>query len=120
MQNSYKVFKIIKKNDLKKSLFLIDIEGGEFELFNNKNIKTLKQSFFLIEIHEFSKAKKQIKNNFFNLLKKNFQVEIIKNSERNPFNFKFLSDLNDDERWLIMSEGRPSEMEWLFCYPKKI
>ena len=24
----------------------------------------------------------------------------------------------DDERWLVVSEGRPNEMEWLLCYPK--
>lgn len=114
-----KVFKLLSEKDLKKSLFLIDIEGSEFELFNNENVKKLKNSFFIIEIHEFIKVEKKLKKNFFNLIKKNFNIELIKNSERNPFNFEFLNDLNDDERWLLMSEGRPSEMYWLFCFPKK-
>ena len=46
------------------------------------------------------------------------RIKIIRNSERNPY-IKNIENLSDDERWLIVSEGRPSEMEWLLCYPKK-
>ena len=33
---------------------------------------------------------------------------------------KKIESLSDDDRWLIISEGRPNEMKWLLCYPKKI
>ena len=31
---------------------------------------------------------------------------------------KEIEHLPDDERWMIVSEGRPSEMIWFICYPK--
>ena len=68
-------------------------------------------------MHPFFKISKLKKNKLKNILKKNFKVEIIKNSARNPFVEK-IENLSDDERWLVVSEGRPNEMEWLLCYPK--
>ncbi len=110
--NSY-----LNKKELTKTLFLIDIEGGEYDLINSESIKLIKKSFLLIEMHPFANISKVKKKKFQNILKKNFRIKIIKNSERNPFRRK-IENLSDDERWLIVSEGRPNEMEWLLCYPK--
>tara|TARA_B100000965_G_scaffold400415_1_gene422265 strand:+ start:543 stop:1319 length:777 start_codon:yes stop_codon:yes gene_type:complete len=109
--------KYLNKKELSKTLFLIDIEGDEYNLINSENIKLIKSSFLLIEMHPFFKISKLKKNKLKNILKKNFKVEIIKNSARNPFVEK-IENLSDDERWLVVSEGRPNEMEWLLCYPK--
>tara|TARA_Y100000590_G_scaffold20297_1_gene23678 strand:- start:1801 stop:2628 length:828 start_codon:yes stop_codon:yes gene_type:complete len=113
-----KVFEIIESNKLSRSLFLIDIEGGEFDLFNSDNISRLNKSYFIIEKHDFWEKDAEKKKNYYTLLRNNFDIEIIKNSGRNPFIFDFISDLSDDERWLILSEGRPCEMEWLLLIPK--
>ena len=59
-----------------------------------------------------------IEKEFFNLIKKNFKLEIIRNSGRDPFKLKHLKEFNDDERWLMMSETRPGEMIWLALTPK--
>ena len=40
--------KIISSNDLKKSLFLVDIEGEEFNLFSKKNLKYFINSHLII------------------------------------------------------------------------
>ena len=117
--NFEEIFNTLDSKKLEKSLFLIDIEGGEFDLFTPECIKKLERSFFIIEKHDFLISDIKKKKDFDNLLKNYFDMEIIKNSGRNPFAFDFLKDLSDDERWLIMSEGRPCEMHWIMLHPKK-
>ncbi len=108
----------LNKNELTKTLFLVDIEGSEFDIFNKNNIQTFKNSVLVIENHDFMiKNKKKIKR-FTQLIRKNFNIEILKNSTRNPFISKRLSMISDNDRWLIVSEGRPREMNWIICKPK--
>jgi hypothetical protein len=106
--------------ELRKTLFLIDIERGEFKFFNKKNINFFNKSYFIIEYHgniEFNKLN-NIEKEFFNLIKNNFKLEVIRNSGRNPFKLPLLKEFSDDERWLMMSENRPSEVIWLALTPK--
>lgn len=105
---------------LKKTLFLMDIEGGEFKFFDKKNINFFNKSCFIIEYHgniEFNKLN-NIEKKFFNLIKNNFKLEIIRNSGRNPFKLPQLTEFSDDDRWLMMSETRAVEMIWLALVPK--
>jgi hypothetical protein len=122
-------FNDLKKiKDIEKSLYLIDIEGDEFFFFNKENIKFFKRSALIIENHKNLIYKLKLKNkiisaknviNFYKIINKNFNIEIIKNSERNPFLIKDLDCIDDDTRWLAMSEQRPLNMEWLLLLPKK-
>tara|TARA_B100001971_G_scaffold101417_1_gene93476 strand:+ start:166 stop:1026 length:861 start_codon:yes stop_codon:yes gene_type:complete len=108
----------LNKNELTKTLFLVDIEGGEFDIFNKNNIQTFKNSVLVIENHDFmTKNKKKIKK-FTQLIRKNFNIEILKNTTRNPFISKKLSMINDNDRWLAVIEGRACEMNWIICKPK--
>ena len=117
-------FKEVKKNlnipELKKTLFLVDIEGDEFNLFNKKNLKFFKNNILIIENHEMLISKKNKINDFFELMKQNFTLEILENSSRNPFLVKEIKYLDDDEKWLMMSESRPFKMNWLVFIPKKL
>lgn len=115
--NFLDVFNNLKSNQLKKSLFLIDIEGGEYSIFNNKNLKYLKSSFFLIEIHKIQK--KNIKT-FENFLANYFKIKIIHQSERNPNEIKKLENFSENDKWIMMSETRPYQMKWILLYPKNI
>lgn len=109
---------IIPKKDLKKSLFLVDIEGEEFNLFTKKNLKYFIHSHLIIENHEpYFNNKKKI-NNFYNLFNNNFRTEKIYQSSKNPFNIEELKDFNEDEKWLAMSECRLKLQNWLICHPK--
>ena len=45
--------KIINDTDFDKSIFLFDIEGEEFKILNENNLKILSKSFLIIEIHHF-------------------------------------------------------------------
>lgn len=111
------VSKIVDENKLKQTLFLVDIEGGEFSLFNQLSLNIFKNSFIVIENHEEIFRDKKLVNTFYELMNKNFKKIILSNNHRNPFNIKELEYLPDDDRWLLMSEGRPCEMNWLVFIP---
>lgn len=118
MANFEKAIEFFNHNHLSKILYLVDIEGWEFSLFNETNLNFFKRSILIIENNDFMIGNKQLINKFFNLINKNFNLEILLNSGRNPFLIKEIENFNDDEKWLIMGEGRPRTMEWLVCIPK--
>ena len=100
--------------------FLFDIEGDEFKLLNKKNILKLKKSNLLIELHPMYKIndKRQDKVSLIKNLKKFFKIKILTTTNRDLSKFKFLDSISDNEKWLLVSEGRPEKMEWLICVPK--
>ena len=108
---------IIDSEKIKKTFFLIDIEGDEFSLFNNENIEFLKNHFFLIEDHSTLYYDKNIKEKYYKIIQENFIIEIIHNDSRNPHKFEELSNFNDDEKWLSVSESRPNTMSWMLLKP---
>jgi hypothetical protein len=112
--------KIYKKKQINETIFLVDIEGDEFSLLNSENIKYFKDSILIVENHDFMLTKKKLINNFYKIMNKNFNIEILKNSARNPFILENIKYLDDDQKWLLMSEGRPQNMNWLVCIPKKL
>ena len=113
------VFKELNHDQIKKTLFLVDIEGYEFSLYNPDNLNFIKESFHLIENHEDYYRDKEKVSEFYKMMNNNFSCEKLKNTGRNPFDFDGIKFLPDDERWLMMSEGRPCEMNWLVFKPNK-
>lgn len=114
------ILKIIPIKDFKYILFLVDIEGDEFNLFNSENLKYFLNSYLIIENHEVFINDKKIIKNFYKLLNKKFKVERLNHASKNPFNIKEIQDLNEDEKWLAMSECRPKSHDWLVCHPKNV
>ena len=102
------------KFSLEDCFFLFDIEGGEFRLLNDKNIKRLKKSILIIEIHHFYQNPKKL----IDKLKPFFKLKFLTTGNRNLSKIKFLDNFHDIEKWLLVNEGRPSKMEWIFCHPK--
>jgi hypothetical protein len=37
---------------------------------------------------------------------------------KDPYQFDFLKDLSDCDKWALVHEGRPSTMTWLYITPK--
>ena len=62
----------------------------------------------------------ELKEKFYSSLHKYFNVALIENGPRNPFIIQndFLDQLNDDSRFLLLGEGRPQKMGWIFLSPK--
>jgi hypothetical protein len=107
----------ISQKKITKSLFLIDIEGSEYNFFTKENIKYLNKSHFIIEEH-YNLCHNNNYKQFFKLIYDNFTIEKISNSYRNPFEYKILDNFSDDEKFLMMSENRPKTMQWLYLKPK--
>jgi len=107
----------VSRKDIKKTLFLIDIEGDEYDLINSNNIKLINKCHLIIEMHPFLNNSNK-KKKFYNLLKKNYHIKSITSSSRDPY-IKGLEYLSDNDRWMIVSEGRPMQMNWLICSPKQ-
>ena len=51
-------------------------------------------------------------------LKKFFKINILTTTNRDLSNFRFLDSIHENEKWLLVNEGRPERMEWLMCIPK--
>jgi len=108
---------LLTKNELRKTIFLIDIEGAEFSLINKDSIHIIKNSYLIIENHSYRFSKKDTLN-FWKVIDENFDYKLINSSARDPWAIKELDDLFEDEKWIAISESRPT-MNWIVCVPKK-
>ena len=106
------------KDKIPQTLFLVDIEGAEFKLFDEKFLEFVSSSCLIIENHDFAIRDKESIEIFLKLINKKFIVENVKPSSRNPYEFEQLDYFEDDERWLMISEGRPCPMNWYVLLPK--
>ena len=103
---------------LSKTLFLIDIEGDEFDLLDDDALKFLSKSTLVIENHDFMIKNKEKINNYFSNIKKYFNLEYLKYSSRNPNVVSELNNFLEMDKWIMMDEARPSNMTWLVLTPK--
>ena len=84
---------------------LSDIEGTEFEVFNDDNLSKLKNCNLIIEFHRHHIDVENKK--FEDKLNKYFNVSVLSTGNRSFSDISLLKELNDDDRWLIASENRP-------------
>ena len=128
LNNRIRIYKDANLSSLKNALrnfnhrrllFLVDIEGQEYNLFDKDFCKIFSKGTFIIEEHPFNISNKRKIKNFNQNIKKYYNVEILKDTPKNPFNFSILEKYSDDEKYLMMSEGRPESMKWLILQPKK-
>lgn len=116
--NSY-----LSPNDLEhfqfsqKGLIICDCEGYEKDLFNKNNIANLIQCDLIIEIHDFVDI--TISNYLFNLFKNTHSIQRIKSLDDldkiRKYNMNETDQLDFQTKKILISEGRPSIMEWFFC-----
>ena len=104
---------------LSNAVLFIDIEGAEFELMDKETFKAFNNSIIFIELHDWffqdGVAKLQkIKND--SML--THAITEIKMGARDLSIFPELIKLQDDDRWIICSEGRGQLMTWLRFDPK--
>jgi len=101
------------------NLVLCDIEGGEFDLFNDEVVAAFSNSIFIVEIHDCKvdegKKKRQALIDTF----KGFDVEMVKSKPKQWSDIAQITALSDNDRALVCSEGRRVLGEWLIATPKK-
>lgn len=104
-----------------QAVILVDIEGAEFNLFDDKMIDLLREAIVIIELHDFHFEKGGLlKDQLINRLNSKFDVRVITTGARQLPRSDFLDGMSDNERWLLCSEGRARRMEWLIASPRCI
>lgn len=115
---SLKCLKTLAKEH-EQAVILMDIEGFEYDLLQEKGLSDLSNLHMIVELHPWKSnngSKKQ--SLLLELASEFFDVEFIHRKSYNPNAFWELSNFSDDERLLSMSEGRPENMDWLVLSPK--
>lgn len=113
-----KFYTEIPQSDLKKSVLFVDVEGAEFEIFDEDTFAAFNESVIYIELHDWfypdgdSKLKK-LKDD----CNKTHKITEIKMGARDLSSYHVLSSLNDTDRWILCSEGRARLMTWLRLDP---
>jgi len=97
-------------------LIIMDIEGGEYNLITRELLEAAKNYCLVIEIHEV--VDKDIQENMLNLCREFHHFEELTSLERVFPRDKFTEKLTDNERSLLLSEGRPYAMTWVALSPK--
>jgi hypothetical protein len=110
---------VLSKINLKETLFIVDIEGGEYNLFSETLLNEIKTSTLILEIHEFLEPQFE-KVEFEKRFLKNFEVKKVYGSSRVLPKLDILDKISDNEKWLFVSEGRIQSMEWWIMTPKEI
>lgn len=95
-------------------VLLCDIEGAEFDLFDDNTLKGLQGSRIVIELHPHkAKDGKYQREALIERAGRYFTVDFLKRSPIPVGDFDELSHFNDNERMLAFSEGRGEAGEWL-------
>ena len=107
-------------DDISKTVFLIDIEGGEYDILSTENLYRLRFSPVLVEIHNFNDTNKVFRDLLIEKSQETHKLLLVNMGARNLDRIPVIAHLNDADRWLLCSEGRPQEMEWFVLLPKNL
>jgi hypothetical protein len=109
-----------QSSELNQAVFLIDIEGGEFDLLDKTAFAALKDCIIIIELHDsFFRDGHLRLTKLIEAATQSHTMIKFETSGRDLANIEEVRSLNDAERGLICSEGRPSLMGWLRLDPKE-
>jgi len=111
---SSEIVEILK--NCNSGLIIVDIEGDEYNLITRELLEAAKNCCIIIEIHEM--PIKEIQINMLNLCKEFHNYEELTGLERNFPKDNFTEKLSDNERVLVLSEGRQYGMSWIALSPK--
>ena len=99
-----------------RTLVVMDCEGAEFDLLDPVRVPELCCSDILVETHDF------ITPGLTEILQQRFahshDVTCISQGARDPNSFAIMNDWSELERYLVLSEDRPSNMKWLACWSR--
>ncbi|WP_353432649.1 hypothetical protein [Polynucleobacter sp. MWH-UH23A] len=115
----YDFYQELCPNTLLNSVLFIDVEGAEFDLMGKETFKVFSKAIIFVELHDWffedgSDKLKKLKNDSA----ETHNVTELTMRSRDLSIFPELKKLNDDDRWLICSEGRGQLMVWLRFDPK--
>ena len=118
--NFLTVLSVDHEVDLSKAIFLIDIEGGEYDLLSQDNLIMLKHSMVMVEIHDVVEDFRAKYESLLARASNYFTLTTISNFAKSNLDFAELSTWPDEDRQIIFSEGRRNQMSWLVLTPKNL
>lgn len=104
--------------DLEDALLLIDIEGAEFDIVTAETFAAFAKSTVIIEIHEWYPDIQQKLERLLHHAAATHTARRFSTGARDLSQFPELKGINDNERWLLCSEGRPYLMSWYRFDPR--
>ena len=81
-------------------------------------MRKLMHSYLIVENHNFMQKNKDLVKAFEENSRKFFEIEIIPQASKDPFRVDSLKNFNELDKWLMMNEGRPQSMNWIYLMPK--
>jgi hypothetical protein len=100
-----------------RAYVLMDCEGAERELLNPEAVPSPAGCDFLVECHDFAHA--GITDELRRRFAKTHEVVCVREGPRDPNASPILRSLPSTDRWLAISENRPTCMNWLIGQCRK-
>ena len=98
-----------------KVLIILDTEGFEKVLLDQEFKKALKNTDFLIEMHDYIDIEiTDVVSNFFTNKEINKIYSISDFQKALEYQSEFLKDLDFKTKYNVLAEGRPEQMKWYF------
>ena len=104
--------------DVSRAIFLIDIEGAEFELVTEQFLREVSRSVLIIEIHDWMARHEFEVEELASRAAEIFKVSWLTTGSRDMSIFQELSEWPDDDRWILCSESRRKLMRWMVLTPR--
>lgn len=100
--------------DLRSCVVLVDIEGGEFDLFDQETFRAFADAIIIVEIHDFLvEDGKAALQRLLNAASHTHRHKTIVTGARDLSGFTETADYTDYDRWLICSERRRQLPSWI-------
>lgn len=97
-----------------KPFVFMDIEGDEDKILNLDEVPELNKATILVEMHDcFNPG---VTDRVLQRFAHSHQIEKIEQTVKNPY-IPELSFLGDDDKMMLVSDGRACSMHWLFLTP---
>jgi hypothetical protein len=105
--------------EMSNVILLVDIEGGEFDFLCEELLSLLKECVIVIEVHNWIDNFEDKYRQFLKHAKRLFKIEALRQTSIDFERLNLLPEFPDDNRFLLMSEGRPCLMRYLVLSPKE-
>lgn len=107
--------------DPSRMVLLCDIEGAEFDVLSREVLADLRGATIIVELHDRIMTNgATLRDALIKRIPKGARHRILRADGMNYAGIEDLDTLNDNDRALVMSEGRKAIGEWLVIdYPKE-
>lgn len=100
-----------------RPMVIMDCEGAELQLLDPNPVPELAKAYILVECHDCITA--GITEKLIQRFQNTHNIALQDQTTKDVYQFGFLKNLSDCDKWALVHEGRPSTMSWLYLSPKQ-